>query len=168
MVSTRQALVQNGRMPSQVVMKGARSGAPEFLTVDNPENQRPIAFENRADDLRIPRFGSQDLAGLADVASHSGYQVEEFEIVDSSLNPLSDSDQHEVSVILLEALSRGGAEEVIRVLVEDFPSFRIEGVDLVTKDDDSIVLRRNGVAEIQQGASAKQLLSYAWTILHFA
>jgi hypothetical protein len=161
-------LVHNGAMASQVIMKASGHSAPEFFMVDNPENRKPASFEDRNANIRIPRFGSHDLAGLAAIATSLGFEIEEFEIVDSSMNALPEKQQRKVSKRLRKALTQGGGTEVVRVLLDEYPTFRIDGIDVLTKDHSSFVLRRNGVAVVEAGVSPREFLASAWTLMHFA
>jgi hypothetical protein len=155
-------------MVTQLLLKLAKPGAQMVVAVDNPTNRPPISFEDRAEHIRIPRFGTQDLASLAEFAVRSGFGLEEFEIVDATMTRLDADYQTQVSDELVAELTHVGVDAAIDLLLRKYPTFGIIGIVLRTPDDRGLTIRRNGVVEFESGVSPIDLVSDAWHTLHFA
>lgn len=170
MAATNELLVgQNGAMVTQVVLRALDEPGPVFFAIDNPLNLPPIRLQREYPrPVRLPRFGSQDLASVAAFAETHGFQLEIFEIVDESMSILGDIEQEAVSGKLLEALRSGGSDAVMHRLQADFPTLGIIGIELIDEDQNSLVLRRNGILVTDDSPQATSFLSQAWRALHFA
>ncbi len=154
-------------MVTQVLVRALDSGSPEFLAVDNPQNRDPISFEDRAQKIRVPRLGSQDLLYIASFALAHGFELDAFELVNESLERLDQDEQEAISDVLIEALLSRGPEEALRLLVESYPATGIVGVEFVDGEHHGFVIRRNGVADAEPGASPLDLLTSAWPTVRF-
>lgn len=148
-------------MMSQLVLRS--DGRPEGVdVVANPGNAPSISFENRDAGVYIPRLGSQDFIRLAVRALQRGWEVERFEILDSTQSSVGESREHEVSEAIATAASIGGITAAVSLLTTSYPTFSVSGVELVASDDTSVILRRGGVLLTDEGASPKSFIEDIW------
>jgi hypothetical protein len=142
---------------NQIVIRDDPRG-PHVELLENDSSKSPLNFEDLAHGRHVPRLGSQDLLQIAQEAEDVGWDVERFEIVDTTDSSVDEERESEVSTVLSAALSEGGAAAALTALMSRFPTFSVAGVELVGGDNLAVTLRRGGVVVADRGYESTGLV----------
>lgn len=119
----------------------------------------PIAGRAREGELHL---GSQDLLRIADYATQNGFSFLSISLSDSSLYPLPQDEQDEISGRLIDIYQKFGLAELMITLEDEFDGIYAVGITVVNNSTGRrIKIRRRGFVETSVVQEAENLLSGA-------
>lgn len=115
--------------------------------VENPEQQRPAAFE-RPGQLAVARFGTDDLLVLAEAMAELGYMPTWLDLRDSRFNELDPEDDQFLSAHLLADLRRPDLESARRFLAVEGRGVLVLAVELSSPKGIRFRINQDGILTV--------------------
>lgn len=155
-------------MTSQLLIREQNTRNMRLEIVENTTGVSPLAFQANEEGITVPKLGSEDIVSFAHEAVTQGFDLGGFEFLGRSGEILTSHENETYSTFLCGVLhTTGSPADALDLFEVTHEGVRVAAVSLFDSEANMFRIRRLGVFEADNQASAVLQVQRIWNELRF-